>query len=359
MQEGDVAKGKEKKGGKKRIGKKRKTRQRKLLWVGARVPAPAVITGRDPFRPDLIVWMEMPRCPVVGMELVDPRTPKETPATVLIRSFSSPMVGGPRRPAKVRVPDEETAEEIRRAVPDLEVVVGPIPEIDRLIRAMQEDMCAGEEEPAFSYLEKGRISPQVLESFFDAAKLLYETAPWTKASDMQVLRMDIPSLGVKGACLSILGAAGESFGIVIFPSFTAFERWLEVAEKAPDLSGPIDLGTSTLSLNYERGADLPKTLRREIAEYGWAVADQRAYPWVQKRDRDGMMLPLTEKDVKTVAAAANGLAAFMVKNGDLFTKELLEPVCESYFDERGLEVRFTAPYHAWELFGINDPPTDG
>ena len=41
-------------------------------------------------------------------------------------------------------------------------------------------------------------------------------APWRRMSDQHILRVDIPHLGVDGACISIIGAAGESFGLALF-----------------------------------------------------------------------------------------------------------------------------------------------
>jgi len=46
------------------------------------------------------------------------------------------------------------------------------------------------------------------------------------ADDDQVLRVDIPQLGVEGACLSIIGALGESFGITLFPSHGGHEAFV-------------------------------------------------------------------------------------------------------------------------------------
>ena len=46
---------------------------------------------------------------------------------------------------------------------------------------------------------------------------LYRSAPWESACDDQILRDDIPDLN-EGACLSIIGALGESLGFVLFPS---------------------------------------------------------------------------------------------------------------------------------------------
>jgi hypothetical protein len=110
-----------------------------------------------------------------------------------------------------------------------------------------------------------------------------------------------------------------------------------------------------LALHFERGADLPASMRREVAAHGWRVADANAYPRVERVDRDGARRPLVERDLRIAAACAASLSAFFVKHGDLFAVEEIAPVCESWFDGDDLEVRFTAPYQASHLFEVNDP----
>ncbi|MGH8194105.1 MAG: SEC-C metal-binding domain-containing protein [Woeseiaceae bacterium] len=180
-------------------------------------------------------------------------------------------------------------------------------------------------------------------------------APWKSAADTQLLRLDIPELGVEGACVSIIGALGQSAGFIIFPSLMAFESFLDATEEVGPASEMPDLGTTTLALNFERGADLPARMRREAAEHGWVVAGRNAYPQVQHRNRDGLPRPLGEHDVRVVAACASALAAFCIKHPGLFGEEQFESICESWLNEGDLEVRFTVPYEAGSLFPINHP----
>jgi len=104
----------------------------------------------------------------------------------------------------------------------------------------------------------------------------------------------------------------------IFPSLLAYERFLDVGVAGLPEEGLFDLGTPTLSLIFERGADLPSSMRREATRQGWPVAGPKAYPWVQHRDRDGLLMPLTEKDVLIVSACATSLATFFLKHGGIF-----------------------------------------
>jgi hypothetical protein len=348
------------------MGKKRKkqTRPRRgnqkrrstgtLEWVGGRLTTPFYVTEGDPYRPEIILWLELPNDLVVGHMIIDPKGPLVSFGETLLHAMAMPMVGPPRRPARIRVADARLADEVQKTAPDIDVVVEPTPELDRLLALMRESMSA-EGDDDMSYFEGGRISGEAVDSLFHAAQLLYEISPWKAASDSQVLRLDIPALGVEGACVSVIGALGESLGFIIFPSCLAFERFYRAAEAGNSVEGPLDWGTDTLSLNFERGAELPTSMRREVAEHGWPVADPMGYPLVRHLDRDGVLRPLNEHDIRVVSACATSLSAFFLKHGVLFEREVFEPVCESFFDEDDLEVRFTFPYRAAPLFTANDP----
>ncbi|MBU1699522.1 MAG: SEC-C domain-containing protein [Candidatus Eisenbacteria bacterium] len=120
------------------------------------------------------------------------------------------------------------------------------------------------------------------------------------------------------------------------------------------------MGTTTLSLDYERGADLPGVMLREVTEHGWPVAGPDAYPIVNHRDQDGVPRPLTEHDLRVVSACATSLVALFAKHSHIFSREGLdEPVCLSFYDEDDLEVRFTMPYEAGTSFAVNKNPPAG
>jgi hypothetical protein len=322
-------------------------------WVGGQVLAPFYVTEGGPFRPEMILWLEMPDEFILNATVVDPKGPAVSFSEALVQAMKSPMVGPPRRPQRIRVAGRRLAEEIRGAARGIEIVVAPTPEIDQVLERMAESFPdEGGEKP--SYLEGGRVSPEVVEALFEAAEGLLQAAPWKLGGDMYLIRLDIPRLGVEGECVSIIGSLGESLGFVIFPSLEAYDRFVVATEEVGASKGLPELGTPTLSLNFDRGADLPARMRREVSQHGWPVAGPDAYPWVQKRDRDGVLAPLAEHDVRIVSACAKALTSFFAKHGRLFESEDFEPLCESYFDEKGLEVRLTVPCEAGPLFEVND-----
>ncbi|MCH7664514.1 MAG: SEC-C domain-containing protein [Acidobacteria bacterium] len=356
---------------------KRRTRSRRarrrggagLEWIGGLLTAPFVVTDRDePYYPALIVWMEMPDRLVVGHEVVAPEATAGAVGRTLLTAMEEPLVGAPRRPARIRLADASLTQEVRKAVGDgILIEVAPTPELDELLEIMSSEMSRGEEEA--SYLEGGRVSPEAVAGLFSAARLLYTMKPWEVADDDQVLRMDIPALGVDGACVSIIGALGEKLGFLIFPALEGYEAFWKAAAAAEHREHPeypeqargamdlaTDLGTGWLALCFERGTDLPASIRREVAKYGWPIANAEAYPTVERWERDGAVRPLVDRDVEIATACATSLCTFFVKHRRLFEADDFEPVCESYFDENDLEVRFTLPYEAFPEFKIEADP---
>ncbi len=313
------------------------------IWIGGRLRTPFYIAEGTPYRPDIVLWIELPSGAILGFRLAGPAEESRAFGDSLLQAIASPLVGPPRRPGIVRVADAALVEEVQRVLPGARIEHAPTPELDEVVRTMAASMPgSGDEKPR--YVQPGRIGPDAVAALFRAAAALYPVAPWEVADDDAVLRVDIPALGIDGACLSVIGALGESLGFLLFPSVADFESFCMAAEERHSHAGPVDLGTTMLALNYEAASDLPPTMRREATTRGWPVADSRAYPVVEHRDRDGVLRPLTGRDLEVVTAIAVALAAFFVRHGAQFVEQAYEePISESFVDAGGVEVRFTMP----------------
>jgi hypothetical protein len=330
-------------------GSKRRAASPNTEWVGGRFLMPAYVMQGEPFRPELALWLELPAGLVVGHGLANGSGVEGTLAQALRDALERPTPGATRVPARLRVADHAMAAELRSAFGGrFAIDVAPTPELDAVFEQFADSMPADDDEA--SYLEGGRVPEHAVLRMFEAAALLYRVAPWKVASDDEVLRMDIPSLGVEGACVSIIGALGESLGLIVFPSLLAYECFGAAAEqvsreRAPDLGGPV------LSLDFWRASDAPRGLRREIAKYGWPTVSSAAIPVVTHRDRDALPRPLSEKDMRIAAECAFAVASFFMRHPEAFGGRLREPVTESITTgDSGVTVRLTAPYEAADEF---------
>ena len=318
-------------------------------WVGGRFLLPAYVMDEEPFRPELALWLELPAGLVVGHGLASGKGAEGVLQQALRDALARPTPGASRVPARLRVAGHAMAAELRSAFGErFAIDVAPTPELDAAFEQFADSMPADDDKA--SYLEGGRVREHAVARMFEAAALLYRVAPWKVASDDEVLRVDIPSLGVEGACVSIIGALGESLGLIMFPSLLAYERFGAAAEqprsgRAPDLGGPV------LSLDFWRASDAPRGLRREIAKHRWPTVSPAALPVVTHRDRDALPRPLSERDMRIAAECAFAVASFFVRHPEAFGGRLREPVSESITTGNGgITVRLTAPYEAADQF---------
>ena len=325
------------------------------VWVGGTATLPCRVgdVKRGSFVPAIALWVELPAGIVVGCELTPPESTGGALGRALRGAMESPMLGPPRRPDRVRVSEIALAQEVRSVLPDVVVEIAPTPELEEPMAGLTDAAARDEDEP--SYLD-GDVGAESMMDLFRGAELLWRVIRWESVDEEAVLRVDIPALGVEGACLSIIGALGESRGFLLFPSLRHFFRFCEAAERNAAAPDRIDMGSEWLALAFDRGADLPDSMRREVAKHEWSVAAPEAYPVVHAHRRDGLPEVPTDEDVRIVAACATSLTAFTIRNGLPSTENDAEPVCQSFADEDDLVVRFTFPYEAFPLFEIEDPP---
>lgn len=325
-------------------------------WVGGRRRSPFYIMGDPPYRPDIVLWMELPSNLVRAMDTVHPDEEPMALARALTAAMTQPMADLPGRPRSVRVASEDDAAEARAALlgSGIEVVVAPTPELDALLEQMAADLggVAGGEEA--SYLEGGRVSPEAVAELFAAARALYAMAPWKQLDDDQTLRLDIPALGVEGACVSVIGALGQNHGLVIFPSAVAYQAYVAAAGRGLRPGAPVDFGTTTLSLTFGPATELPPSMRREALEHGWPVAGPDAYPTVEHRDRDGVPRPLEEREVEIARRCALAVVGFGPRIAG--RGERSAPHSATFTGDDGVAVRLTAPYETYDQF---DPVPEG
>ena len=316
-------------------------------WIGGLLSPPFYVEeGADLSPAGVVVWMEAPSGLVVGHDVIGPGQVAGAVTRVLLTALKRPMAGAPRRPDRIRVADASLAAGVRAAVGlAIPVRVAPTPELDHFLNAMLDAM-----PDERSYLDGGHVSSTAVARLFTAAQLLWTVKPWTVAYDDVMVRMDIPALGVEGACVCIIGALGERRGLMIFPSLEACDAFANAAERTPPDAAGVDLGTAWLGLCLESRSDLSPAMRDEVVHHGWPVANPEAYPIVERWERDGTSRPLVERDVDIAAACATSLCSFFTKHEALFAADEIAPVCESFFDEHDLEVRFTLPYEAFPAF---------
>jgi len=287
------------------------------------------------------LWIELPRGVIVAIRLIDPRNPIPFGMS-LQETMTQPAEGSPRRPARIRVPEERLAAEVRDvAGGGVSVVVGPVPELDAAFDELTKAMATGAHA---TYLGDGTIQPDVVARLFSVAGTFFRAAPWKQVDETQVIRVDIPALGVDAACLSIIGAAGESSGLLLFRSFADYEAFDALPRGPASEDEHPAHEISLLSLSFSPKKDVPAEMLEEISQHRWKVAGAKAYPDFMALDAEHIPHPVTERELRILTACTSAFLAFFATHRDQFATGNQESVRESYIGEDDVIVMLTAPY---------------
>lgn len=283
-------------------------RPKAIEWVAGRAQMPMLMTDADPpYRPEGLFWMSAGEL-ILGSEMAEPGKLLALACDSLRATMEQPAVGPPHAPTRIRVDCAELAEVLREGFADIEIVSAPTPEIDAMLAQMREHMrAAGESER--SYLGHG-ISVEQMAAFFDACAALFRVTPWQVVpDDRSLISVTIERYDVRDAALSVIGQMGESLGLVLFASLPDFVRYTE-ALMAIEEGEEADIPGS-VSINFDRGTEVPATLRKEIDQHRWEVAGSSAYPSVMVVDDAQSVRPPTRTEVVMAEALARAVTPLL------------------------------------------------
>lgn len=275
-------------------------------WVGGWIDAPGFITEEEgaPYRPRIHVWLN-DSGQIIRMALKGPDDPELDPAEELAMAITEPATGPAGAPSQIRVNDAEQARILRATFPTINVVCAETPELSELQSVMEREMAPVENK--LSYAETG-ASTEAIGEFFETAATLYRAKPWNIIPHAQsLISVSIDALGLKQAPLSVIGQAGQNFGIILFDQLAFHERYTLIGDALHRGLEP-DSPPHTF-LSFDPAKEVDASLRKEISRHGWKVANNRAYPLLMAPVEDRMMRPITPHDVTLFNALAQALTA--------------------------------------------------
>ena len=128
------------------------------------------------------------------------------------------------RPAAIQVADQALGEQIARAIGDPELAVTVDPHL-AAVKAMVQRMAAetsGAPHPAA--LDREGVTVERMRAFAAAARDFYAAAPWRHLSDEDLIHVEAPRVGAAFRHVTVLGRAGQTFGLGFFASSQDFDK---------------------------------------------------------------------------------------------------------------------------------------
>ena len=277
-------------------------------WVGGTTSLPTFVAagdgadGEQPWRPEVLLWLSADGA-ILGSLVANPSELLGLACDNLRETIARPAWGEPHAPTRVRVAVPELAAVLAKGCPGIEVVCAPTPELDVVVEGMQSHVLATDDEASWF---SPHVDAAALASFFRAAAALYRRRPWDVVpGDEGALFVTIQSLEVFDSPLMVIGQLGESFGLLLFEGVDELEQFGSAMEEM-EAGGQPEV-PPYLVLNFERGAELPPSLRREIAVNHWEVASVDAYPMLLSMQPGMLSRPATARELAVMEVVALAL----------------------------------------------------
>ena len=243
--------------------------------------------------------------------------------------------------------------------------VGPVPELRAPLAALTRFLGRRggprHEEPLWT----DEASAEARIGFFVAAAQFERSAPWEAAGDGQVLSLDVPAFGWEGACASILGAAGEEFGLLLLRSLEDFVAFTRLAgEPRRPANRRRGIGVPLLSVNFDHPDSITggHVLAKRARAHGWTPGPEGRLAYLLKVGPDSTVQPLTTEDYRLATASLEAVRVFVGKNGRLFEappEERIETRSRIVMPSGEVEVRVTAPPDDLPWAWGEEEPIDG
>ncbi|MBI3105810.1 MAG: hypothetical protein HYY95_09615 [Candidatus Rokubacteria bacterium] len=205
---------------------KRLARRSSDAWQGGLVKVPMWIgaPGEIPVRPWGAVWVSR-ETGMVNMKLAE--GPPD-PGLALDAFLDLGLRFTRMRPATIEVVDPALGEAIARGLGDPELAVRVVDDIalarDKL-REMAE-VTQGKPPPPDALWARG-VTVERMRAFAEAAREFFEAAPWRHLSDEDLVRVEAPAVHRGLSCATVLGTAGQVFGVAFFASPREHEQLQE------------------------------------------------------------------------------------------------------------------------------------
>ena len=311
-------------------------------WVLGRRPAPFVIDEPAPYRPELLVLLDVEADRLIAVEPVEPG---RSPAVV------AEWASGKLRPGiRLRVENRALARAMRRRVGEgVEVLEAPTPEIDEAVDTLEAFTASTRRSRGRGPTWADDAAADAKARFYVAAEYFEQARPWERASDGHVLAIDVPSMEWTGAYVSILGNAEETFGLLLLRSLADYVQFVRLGDAVFESPrrGP-GAGVPLFSINFDRPRDLPggKKLAAEARAHGFVPGARGRVPYILNLSPDAVPTPPTTDDYRLATACLEAVGRFVETHGELFTtgpRERLQDRSTILLPGGNLEVVVTCP----------------
>ncbi|MGB9005940.1 MAG: hypothetical protein WCB96_09470 [Candidatus Aminicenantales bacterium] len=286
--------------------------QKNVYWVATvrKTRAWVKAKGRTPYRPFIILVMDVQADCIRQSRLFEERPAPEAVLSVLVEAMRNPAAGSGRRirPARIDLDDAVFAQYLESSLAEIGVTCAyhpDLPLIDHALRGLEQRL--GREDPRPGLLSIEGVTPLQLEELFSAASYFYQEAPWRKIDDSHLFEVRYPA-EKPPTYVVIMGNAGIEYGIASYP--TLEDARLQYSDLKPQ---EIYKKITTVSLTFGEPTSLTFDDLDAVEKYSWPVVSPTGYPLLMKVTPPRKLGVPTASEIILTAATMRSLPQFVAR----------------------------------------------
>jgi hypothetical protein len=247
---------------------------------------------------------------IMGMRLAEQPPGAAEIGGLLAETMAAPDAGEAHRPTQVQLSSETWSAALATQLDELDVtreVVETLEAIDDVMAFLADKVCDGAGEDQ-NLLHVDGMTPESVGSFFDAAAVYYEQAPWKKVGERPI-RIECARFAGGPWFAVLMGQAGMTSGLALYDSLETLEK-IQQDDLPPEEMAGMTAGWAVVFGTVE---DLPEGDAAAAKQHGWRVAGSEAYPSVYRTDPGLQMRPPTPEELHLLEACLRAVPEFVRK----------------------------------------------
>jgi tetratricopeptide (TPR) repeat protein len=291
------------------IERLRRLPKQPLTWQGGIFAWPHFVREESgpPFRPLFPLWADLESGAIHTDAMLAPDQDLLRAALEALGGFVEKLLDNRACPQRLEVNAPELAEYLRRRLDGAGIEVrlsSQLPVLEAAVAEMASMFDAQSDGPP-SLLDSRGVTVERVRAFAAAAAAFHRASPWRHLSDTDLIQIESPKPPRGMACLVVLGAGRNTYGLGLYPSRAAYDRFLRAGHEG---YFGADVTAGLCQVTFDPLDELPIVDAALWAEHQLPVAGDRAYPLAMKHRRDGEIARPTKQELTFLEGVLQALA---------------------------------------------------
>lgn len=219
-----------------------------------------------------------------------------------------PAVGLPRRPGTVEVTLSAGLDVLksRLAASGVRCVVrDDLEHIDQVLSAFSK--VAAQEQQRSALVDVPGVTPEQLESFYQATAGFFRRAPWLHVPGDTVIEMICPQRSSRPFYAVVMGQCGIELGLALYDDLRLLRSLMD---GSLDERAAIERMTS-IGMTYEEAMHIAPRDLEAIERRGWPIAGPEAYPQILRLDKGQLIDTIEAEELERLEIALRAIPDFL------------------------------------------------